>query len=297
MKDVLEEVLQLLHTSFPDFDYDMAWKRALKTAFLYFFTLEQLLDWTGILIDMVGMCAALSVENGALWRTPLALWVGIRWLRALYGLRGYERIGPQMLPILSALQDTFIFILVVSFFLAAAVHAYYVLAVTDSPTPLYAAVSLMLRLSLMGDFDLHQLEGVDTSYVDEQSVWEPQDPSPTEMFGPIHVLFYIVATGITLTLMNLLIGILGSNYDRFEDQNIPIFLRARAKILVRYAARPWARNPWSWPCQNQKSHVKRDGYLWVATRAELNLDDTRSMRTIFREELRKQLQISQNAGR
>merc|ERR1712100_870132 len=118
------------------------------------------------------------------------------------------------------------------------------------------------------------------------------DPDPTELYAPIHVLFFTVGICITLTLMNLLIGILSSNYDRYEDQSIPTFLRARALILVRYAARPWARSPWRYlPCQRSNwQRVSRAGYLWLATRAEVNLDDARSMRTVFREELRKAMQ-------
>merc|ERR1712048_1190884 len=158
-----------------------------------------------------------------------------------------ECVGQKMLPILSALQDTMIFALVVAFFLAASVHAYYALGVRSEPTPLYASILLMFRLSLFGDFDLFELEGVDPSYIRNNDAWEPQDPDPTQMYVPVHVLFYIVGACITLTLMNLLIGILSANYDRFEDQSAQIFVRSRALILVRHAARPWARFPWHVP--------------------------------------------------
>merc|ERR1712048_1062729 len=110
-------------------------------------------------------------------------------LRALYGLRGYERIGQKMLPILNALQDTMIFVMVVAFFLAASVHAYYALGLRSEPTPLYASILHMLRLGLFGDFDLFELEGVDPVYVPSDDAWEPRDPDPTQMYVPIHVLF------------------------------------------------------------------------------------------------------------
>merc|ERR1712151_1025407 len=190
-----------------------------------------------------------------------------------------------------------IFVMVVAFFLAAGVHAYYALEVRSEPTPLYASILVMLRLSLFGDFDLFELEGVDPIYVPNNGVWEPHDPDPTQMYVPVHVLFYIVGACITLTLMNLLIGILSANYDRFEDQSIQIFLRSRAKILVRHAARPWACLPCYLPllsgkCSSQEC-VNRKGYLWVATQAEVNVDQARSMRTIFREELRRSSQRSE----
>jgi hypothetical protein len=279
VKDILEEILQIVHTSTP---------RDNGVIFYiihhYLCKLEQVFDWSGIMLDIFGMCVVWSTSAEGVWKSPLAIWAGARWLRTLYGLRGYECIGLKMLPILSALQDTFIFMLVVCFFLAAAVHAYYVLGVREAPSPLYAAVLPMLRLGLFGDFDMFELEGVDTSFVQDHQALQPRDPDPSDLYVPVHMLFYTVGTCITLTLMNLLVGILSSNYDRYEDQSIPIFLRARALILMRYAARPWACAPW-WHGFGQAA--SRDGYLWVATRAEVNLDDTRSMRTVFREELRK----------
>jgi hypothetical protein len=168
LKDAVEEVLQLLRTHRDVFHASNCHK--LRCFCRYICTLEQASDWTAITTDILGMCAVWSGWNEGLRRMILAIWVGMRWLRALYGLRGFERIGPKMLPILNALQDTAIFMLVVAFFLAAAVHAYYVLGVRDTPSSLYASIMVMLRLGLLGDFDLFELEGTDVSYVDSDDM-------------------------------------------------------------------------------------------------------------------------------
>ena len=42
-------------------------------------------------------------------------------------------------------------------------------------------------------------------------------------------------------MMNLLIGILGANYDRFEELARAHFVRERAIIITQLATRPWHR--------------------------------------------------------
>jgi hypothetical protein len=292
-KDVVEELLQLRQSIAENESKD--WCGILRQICSYICTTEQFWDWGGIMADVLGMITVWS--DGVASRMILAFWVGTRWMRCLYGLRGYERIGQKMLPILQALRDTVIFMLVVVFFLAAAVHAYYVLEVKDAHSNLYIAVLYMFRLALFGDFDLFELEGVDVTYERTGDTWQPRDPDPSQMYLPVHILFGTVGGCITITLMNLLIGILSSNYDRYEDQSVPIFLRARALMLVRYAARPWARSPWRvWSKRSLPNYTKRDGYLWVATRAEINLDEARSMRTVFREELRRAMNKDRRRG-
>ena len=54
-----------------------------------------------------------------------------------------------------------------------------------------------------------------------------------------HILFYITGVGITILLMNLLVGVLSNNFELYEDQSAVLFLRARAKLMLELQARPW----------------------------------------------------------
>ena len=60
-----------------------------------------------------------------------------------------------------------------------------------------------------------------------------------------HVLFYVTGIGITVLLMNLLIGVLGNNFELYQDQSEVLFQRARAKMLLELQVRPW-RHLWNW---------------------------------------------------
>ena len=151
-------------------------------------------------------------------------------------------MGPRLLPILSAIKDTFAFFMLMCICLAAAAHAYYNLGARDEPTPTYAAFMQVIRLGIFGDFDMFEFEGLDPTFAlkedDIDQIWEPQDPTPGPDYVWVHALFYIVGLGITVLLMNMLIGVLGANYEKYEDQAVGHFFRARVKMLVELQCRP-----------------------------------------------------------
>ena len=165
------------------------------------------------------------------------------WLRLLYSLRGESWIGPRLLPILSAIKDTVAFFFLMVMCLSAAAHAYYNLQIRNEPVPTYAAVMQVVRLGIFGDFDLFEFEGLDPTYKlkDDVNEWEPIDPSPGPDYLYVHFLFYVTGVGIAVLLMNVLIGVLSSNYERYEDQSVGQFYRARVKMLVELQSRPLGR--------------------------------------------------------
>ena len=62
-------------------------------------------------------------------------------------------------------------------------------------------------------------------------------PTLAKVFA--HVLFYCTGVGVTILLMNLLVGVLGQNFELYQDRSVILFQRARAKMLVEMQARPW----------------------------------------------------------
>eukprot|EP00438_Fugacium_kawagutii_P007732 Skav217320 [mRNA] locus=scaffold3163:350028:352888:+ [translate_table: standard] len=67
-----------------------------------------------------------------------------------------------------------------------------------------------------------------------------------DTYNAVHTLFYCIGIGITILLMNLLIGVLGSNYDLYQDRAPELFNRARAKSKGdRWSAccSAWIRGP------------------------------------------------------
>ena len=60
--------------------------------------------------------------------------------------------------------------------------------------------------------------------------------------------------------MNLFIGVLGNNFELYQDQSDILFQRARAKMLLELQARPW-RCLFSWIPPLVKDFVNGRGYV------------------------------------
>jgi len=178
-------------------------------------------------------------------RLVLALWCVLHWLHSLNSFRCFNWFGPKVLPIIYALSASKVFFGVLAFCIAPAVHAYYVLGARQEPGPWLAASIPMFRLAVMGDFDMFELEGTDTVYVEEGGMWNPEDPSPSKLYYPVLLLFFLVSVLVNVTLMNIFIGILSANYDFYDDRGFEMFLQERAATILTYNSR--RRLPWySW---------------------------------------------------
>ena len=209
-----------------------------------YITFDNAADLMYLVTGWMAVNRQLFVVTEGLEKPWMAMFSALAWLRLLYSLRGESWMGPRLLPILSAIKDTFAFFMLTGLCLAAATHAYYNLQLREEPTPSYAAMMQVVRLGIFGDFDLFEFEGLDPVYTQKQDnvhEWEPTDPSPGPDYVWVHCLFYFTGVGITVLLMNVLIAVLGANYERYEDQSSIHFLRARVKMLVELQSRPLGR--------------------------------------------------------
>ena len=211
---------------------------------------DNLSDVGYLLVGWLAIIRQLALGTRELEKPLMAVFCAMGWLKALYSLRGESFMGPRLLPILAALKDTFAFFFLTGVCLAAAAHAYYNLELRDEPSPMYAAVMQVVRLGLFGDFDLFEFEGLDPTLrrkndTDELEL-EPEDPEPGSHYVSAHALFYFTGFGITILLMNVLIAVLGQNFELYQERSEILFQRARAKMLLQLQGRPWA-----WPCTSK----------------------------------------------
>ena len=214
-----------------------------------YMTFDNAADALYLVGGWLAIARQLFIGSDELEKPWMAVFAAAAWLRLLYSLRAETWMGPRLLPILSAVKDTFAFFLLMVICIASAAHAYYNLQLREEPTPTYAALMQVVRLGVFGDFDLFEFEGLDPTYRlkddgndnESQNEWEPIDPSPGPDYVYVHVLFYMMGVGITVLLMNVLIGVLSSNYERYEAQSVGQFFRARVKMLVELQGRPLGR--------------------------------------------------------
>eukprot|EP00931_Biecheleriopsis_adriatica_P060016 TRINITY_DN36015_c0_g1_i1.p1 TRINITY_DN36015_c0_g1~~TRINITY_DN36015_c0_g1_i1.p1 ORF type:complete len:597 (+),score=95.48 TRINITY_DN36015_c0_g1_i1:201-1793(+) len=220
-------------------------------------------------------------------KAVLALFAALSWWKCLYHLRGEAWFGPRFLPIVRALKDTTAFFLVVVVAIAANTHAYLILEPRSDPNPVYASFMQIFRLGVLGDFDLFEFEGLDPIFeVNSDSQLEPVDPEPGPDYVAVHMLFYTTSIGITILLMNLLIGVLGSNYEMYEDQSRQLFLQERACMLLDLQRQPWHA---LWCCLanviRQRVRPRRgwDDIIWFIAREGPGVEESRSLRSTVRQ--------------
>ena len=145
-----------------------------------------------------------------LWsRRILFLWVLFRWVLLIDHVCAFELFGPRILPILSSVRDTVPFFVVMVLAFSAVFHAYFVLGTGGS---MYNSLLTTFRLGQMADAggldesDMAWGEGSGESI--EPAAWL------TELKTETRIWFFLVVLIMTIMMMNILIGILGSNYDR-----------------------------------------------------------------------------------
>ena len=82
-----------------------------------------------------------------------------------------------------------------------------VLGTRDDPSPVYAAILTAYRLAVLGDFDMFELEGLDTPFIGNgDGEWWPEDPEMSSLYVPVHAWFYVVTFAIGLFLFNILVS-------------------------------------------------------------------------------------------
>jgi len=253
-----------------------------------------------IALLILGLESLLNYEASVSQKLFVGFLCGGSWLKLLFLLRGLYWFGPRLIPIFRALGDTLPFAFMVVLCVVASAHSYY-LVCPDVEIPAYASFSRMFRLGIHADFDLLELEGVDPTYhPDSDGVISPEDPPPGEEFWLVQIVFLFVSSGSAVLLMNLFIGVLSSNYDRFEDMSQALFMRHRAVMLWQYTRRPWTQlwlrmkerkakvNPMRVnPMRNDWKSMGHD-WLIVAERDDGNLAEERSLRRHFSDRLKKQ---------
>merc|ERR1712060_115236 len=88
--------------------------------------------------------------------------------------------------------------------------------------------------------------------------------------------------------MNLLVGILGNHFDRYEERSRGLFVRERAKLILKMSA--W---PWWWGHFWRKKW--EDGFLTFASRTEPSPENEISLRKTLENSMIKQMHLLENS--
>lgn len=211
-----------------------------------------LVDWVRLVLTAIVLILLVSnhdafmddteVEDGAdLYRRNrvlLSFVVFFRWMRVLYGIKGYTFAGPDMLPILRALGNVIPFLAVVVCPLMGFFHAYYCFGVYGDD--LFRTLSIVFRLGFIGDFDVEDMEDVDGQWTATMvgpgkeltlDFNDPVDLGKGRWWAAVRLFIMACSTILTVAMMNIFIGVLSESYNQARQAQEEIFWKSRAQIV------------------------------------------------------------------
>jgi hypothetical protein len=191
------------------------------------------------------------------YRFFIALTALSRWVDVLIFLQASATFGPVIRPMFYALRDTWGFVVAVFCIFLGFVHYYYTLGCRLDENILVALVNnfdIIYRAGFLGDFDLEEMENVDGSYIrDGSDTWIPQDPEKgTTNWFVMRLMLVILTFTITITMMNIYIGMLGTSYSNAFERRKELFWRFRAQVVLSSCAR---RSALEWLTSSRKSFL------------------------------------------
>jgi hypothetical protein len=98
---------------------------------------------------------------------------------------------------------------------------------------------MVFRLGILGDFEMSDIEGGHGEDGPAPDGFLMEDKYYYNYKHVMYIFFSLFSIMVTLTFLNLLVGILGANYERYSS--MPLFLRERALLMRNYLYRPYVR--------------------------------------------------------
>jgi len=174
-----------------------------------------------------------EANDSPVFCTLLGTVIFIKWMELLFEFSQFKHVGMHVLPIVDTMQEVGPFSAVVGVCIIASSNLYYAFGQYDA----FDSFMLMYRLAVLGDADLNQLEnaGGGCSGGGKRSLLDSQADTGDYYFVT-RVLFCLVSFTISITLMNLYIGVLTIYYQKHSTTAVSSFWRFRVSSAVEAQA-------------------------------------------------------------
>ena len=170
----------------------------------------------------------------------------IRWNLLAIDFLQIEQVGRRVVPIVHAVSRPpsvyFLFFLV--FILTGSFQAYSVFPIEENVGGANKVLDTFLkifRLEVLGDFDLNELEGINDKLVARSmngTIKGDVDSDPADWSDKYHrgvrFEFMALSLGVTVVVMNVYIGLLGSLYDKAAQKKNQLYSHYLASCCYRH---------------------------------------------------------------
>jgi len=213
-----------------------------------------------------------------------------KWLQFMFGCVMWEFFGLTVLPAFYSMTSTesLKFLVYMGLLLIMCTHAYWSLPLQNEDYELahpngsfFISMFRMFRLTVMGDFDSFELEGIDPQLQTEDNItqldenpadWAADATNPgkaKDFHVGIRVMTMAFGTAMTIIAMNMYIGVLSVAYNDNSALKYQLYGHAKSKFVLRYLLRKraWKLVLWVFSCgrccnpwDEDLDDLPRDGY-------------------------------------
>jgi len=143
-----------------------------------------------------------------------------KWVLMLFELCQFRLIGMHILPIMATMKDIWPFFLVLSMCTGAVFNLYYAFGLHS----LEDSFLLIYRLAVLGDFNLNELDVRFATTGDK------------DYYFVVRLLLVLVSFVLTVSLMNLFVGVLSFHFEKRTEQAHTAYLRYYACCVLEAQA-------------------------------------------------------------
>ncbi|CAE7937845.1 unnamed protein product [Symbiodinium necroappetens] len=217
----------------------------------------------------------------------------IRWTLLAIDFFQFEEIGRRVVPIVHAASRpaSVYFLFFLALMLAGSFQAYRVFPIEENIGGANKVLDTFLkifRLEVLGDFDLNELEGINdklTGRVETSNgtIHGDVDADPSDWSDKYHrgvrFEFMALSLGVTVVVMNVYIGLLGSLYDNATKRKNQLYAHYLASCCYRHLCLRlllWQLCCWGAPCAACHEDAEDEGagerLYWLAYEKDTLLD-------------------------
>eukprot|EP00930_Biecheleria_cincta_P046078 TRINITY_DN31778_c0_g1_i1.p1 TRINITY_DN31778_c0_g1~~TRINITY_DN31778_c0_g1_i1.p1 ORF type:complete len:2117 (+),score=323.25 TRINITY_DN31778_c0_g1_i1:30-6353(+) len=212
-----------------------------------------------------------------------------RWWEVLYESQGLlSSVGKQIHLILWSIQTSLPFLFITCAVFIGCIQAYLTL---DVPDRNFAEAWLLLyRLLLASDFELSELEASDPILVQHNNsgtaLYVESDPDPTTRHAAVVTFVVGSSLFVTITLLNLYIGILSTSYENAGERKEQLWLQHKARLSLSHACLVSMLHT---SFKSQEHPALASLYLWHCYKSSLSKEDSEGKKQCQMEDRESQL--------
>ena len=182
-------------------------------------------------------------ENHPVMISALVL---IRWFLLAIDFLQIEQIGRRVVPIVHAVSrpPSIYFLFFLALILAGSFQSYSVFPIEENVGGINEVLNTFLkvfRLEVLGDFDLDELEGINDKLIGQDvngTIKGDVDADPADWRNKYHrgvrFEFMVLSLCVTVVVMNVYIGLLGSLYDKAAQKKNQLYSHYLASCCYRH---------------------------------------------------------------